>query len=249
MRSAVRPNAIAKAIAAGVPARGFHMNLAVPAQIELLGSLDFDFVFLDAEHGSFEVAEIENCCRAAELYDLTVVARVPSCDPNLISRYLNAGVQGIVVPHVDSVADAQAAVASLPLRPARAAAERRIARVTLLARDRRSGASALAESNANVTLSVQIESVAALKALPAMLALGGIDYFTIGKQDLAQSMGFSRLEDGVPEAVTSAAARAVDLVHAAGGRVKDDVMTLCRVNRLLVDGAAKFLAATARSAQ
>jgi 2-keto-3-deoxy-L-rhamnonate aldolase RhmA len=247
MRSAVRPNAIAKAISAGVPARGFHMNLAVPAQIELLGSLTFDFVFLDGEHGSFEVAEIENCCRAAELYDLTVVARVPSGDPNLISRYLNAGVQGIVVPHVDTVADAQAAVAAcryapLGLRPSGGSRASRFWRGI----DDLGGA--LAESNASVTLSVQIESVAALKALPAMLALGGIDYFTIGKQDLAQSMGYSRIENGVPEAVTSAVERAVDLIHARGSRVKDDVMTLCRVNRLLVDGAASFLAAAARSA-
>src|SRR5687768_4677877 len=117
MRSAVRLNTISKSIATGVPARGFHMNAAVPAQIEILGGLDFDFVFLDAEHGSFEIAEIEHCCRAAELYDLTVVARVPGCDPNLISRYLNAGVQGIVVPHVDTVAEAQSAIASCRYAP------------------------------------------------------------------------------------------------------------------------------------
>ena len=203
MRSTVRPNAIAKAISAGIPARGFHMNLAVPAQIEVLGSLDFDFVFLDAEHGSFEIAEIENSCRAAELYDLTVVARVPGCDPNLISRYLNAGVQGIVVPHVDTVAEAQSAIASCRyapqgLRPSGGSRSSRFWRgVDDLAET-------LAQANANVTLSVQIESVAALDALPGMLALGGIDYFTIGKQDLAQSMGFSRIESGVPEAVTAA---------------------------------------------
>jgi 4-hydroxy-2-oxoheptanedioate aldolase len=246
MRCAVRTNSVSQAIATGIPARGFHMNLAVPAQIELLGTLDFDFVFLDAEHGSFDVAEIENCCRAAELYDLTVVARVPSCDPNLISRYLNAGVQGIVVPHVDTVAEAESAISScryapLGLRPSGGS------RASRYWRGIDDLAGALVESNANVTLSVQIESVAALEVLPAMLALGGIDYFTIGKQDLAQSMGYSRLEDGIPDAVAAAAARAVALIRGGGSRVKDDVMTLCRVNRLLVDGAAQFLAATPRT--
>jgi hypothetical protein len=75
-----------------------------------------------------------------------------------------------------------------------------------------------------------------------MLALGGIDYFTIGKQDLAQSMGFGRLAEGIPPVVAAAAAAAADLIHARGSRLKDDVMTLCRVNQLLTAGARKFLA-------
>lgn len=242
MRPVTRSSAVARAIATGVPARGFHMNMAVPTQIELLGGFGFDFVFLDAEHGSFEMADIEGCCRAAELCDLTVVARVAAGDANVISKFLNAGVQGIVVPHVDTVQDARRAIESCRyapegLRPSGGARANRFWRGV------EDMAAALAEANDHVTLSVQIESVAALEALPGMLALGGIDYFTIGKQDLAQSMGFSRLEDGVPPEVTEAAERAADLVHAAGGKLKDDVMSLARVNRLLVDGAQRFLAA------
>ena len=107
-------------------------------------------------------------------------------------------------------------------------------------------AEALARANANVTLSVQIESVAGLAALPAMLALGGIDYFTVGKQDLAQSMGFARLASGWPPQVTDAAKDAAALVHAAGCKMKDDVMTLCRVNQLLVGGREGLSGRTGR---
>ena len=70
-RPNVRKSAIATAIATGIPARGFHMNVASPAQIELLGGFPFDFVFLDGEHGTFSLKDLEDCCRAAELYDLT----------------------------------------------------------------------------------------------------------------------------------------------------------------------------------
>ena len=247
MRESLRPNALVSAIATGRPARGFHMGVAVPAQIELLGRLGFDLVFLDAEHGNFDLTGIENCCRAAELCDLTVVVRVAACDGNLISQYLNAGVQGIVVPHVDTVAQARLAVESCRYAPAGL-------RPTGGARSNGfwqgvdDMAGAVARANANVTLSVQIESVAGLAALPEMLALGGIDYFTVGKQDLAQSMGFARLERGWPVAVTDAARDAAALVHAAGGRMKDEVMTLCRVNQMLVAGARAFLASNPAAA-
>lgn len=240
MRNPIRPSAIAKAIKTGVPACGFHMNVAVPQQIELLGGLGFDFVFLDAEHGTFNLSEVQNCCRAAELYNLTVVARVAAADDNLISNFLNAGVQGIVVPHVDTMEAARVATQSCRyapegLRPSGGS------RASSFWRGIDDMADALAKSNANVTLSVQIESREALELIPDLLALGGIDYFTIGKQDLAQSMGYARLKDGFPREVLEAVAKANELIHARGGKLKDDVMTLCRVNSLLTSGAKKFL--------
>lgn len=243
MRQAVRPNAIAAAIRSGTPARGFHMSVAVPGQIELLGDLGFGFVFLDAEHGNFDLTATEACCRAAELYDLTVVVRVAACDGNLISQVLNAGVQGIVVPHVDTVEQARLAVESCRYAPAGLRPSGG-ARCNGFWRGVDDMAGAIAQANANVTLSVQIESLRGLAALPAMLAQGGIDYFTVGKQDLAQSMGYARLGSGWPPEVVGAARDATALVHAAGSKMKDDVMTLCRVNQLLVSGAKTFLAET-----
>lgn len=240
MRQAIRPNALVSAIATGVPARGFHMTVAVPSQIELLGGLGFGFVFLDAEHGNFDLSAIETCCRAAELYDLTVVVRVAACDANLISQVLNAGAQGIVVPHVDTVEQARLAVGSCRYAPAGLRPSGG-ARSNGFWRGVGDMSDAIVRANANVTLSVQIESSAGLATLPAMLAQGGIDYFTIGKQDLAQSLGFSRLGSGWPPEVVTAAADATALVHAAGAKMKDDVMTLCRINQMLVSGAKVFL--------
>ncbi len=240
MRSMIRPNAIATAIRSGHRARGFHMAVAVPAQIELLGGLGFDFVFLDAEHGIFDFVSLEQCCRAAELYDLTVVVRVPACDAHVISLYLNAGVQGIVVPHVDTLAQARLAVeacryAPAGLRPSGGA------RSNNFWRGAGDMADATAQANAQITLSVQIESTTGLAALPDMLAKGGIDYFTVGKQDLAQSMGYARLARGWPPEVVRAATDAALLVHAAGSVMKEDVMTLVRVNEILITGAKAFL--------
>ena len=248
MRPLLRPNAVASAIASGVPVHGFHLSQALPYQIELLGGLGFDMVFLDAEHGNFDLSGIEACCRAAELYDLTMVVRVAACDGNLISQVLNSGVQGIVVPHVDSAEQARLAVASCRyapdgLRPSGGA------RSNGFWRGVSDMASAIAQANAQVTLSVQIESKAGLNALPSMLAEGGIDYFTVGKQDLAQSMGYTRLGSGWPPEVVSAARDAAALVHAAGSKMKDDVMAICRVNQLLVAGANAFLADQAMSGQ
>jgi 4-hydroxy-2-oxoheptanedioate aldolase len=239
-RPNVRENAIAKAIKTGVPALGFHMSSASPGEIEILGGFAFDFVFFDGEHGTFSLRDLEDCCRAAELYDLTIVARVPGPDANVISQYLNAGVQGIVVPHVDTVADARLAAANCRyapdgLRPSGGG--------------RSSGhwrgvsdlSASLAKANANVTLSVQIESVEGAGNLDAMLDIEGIDYFTIGKQDLAQSMGFARLPEGWPPEVMAENQRCIDRVRHKGGRMKDDVMKVARVSHFLADGAKRFL--------
>lgn len=239
-RPNVRASAIANAIGTGIPACGFHMNIASPAQIEILGAFPFDFVFLDGEHGNFSLRDLEDCCRAAELYDLTVVARVPGPDANTISQYLNAGVQGIVVPHVDTVADARVAVESCRYAPAglRPSGGGRSSGHWRGVADLDAG---LAEANANVTLSVQIESVEAVRNLEGMLDLGGIDYFTIGKQDLAQSMGFARLPEGWPPEVMAENRRCIELIRARGGKVKDDVMKVGRVSAFLTDGAKRFL--------
>lgn len=223
------------------------MNLPVPAQIEFLGGFGFDLVFLDAEHGSFEVRDIEACCRAAELCDLTIVARVPDADAGLISRFLNAGVQGIVVPHVETAADARRIGAACRYAP-RGLRSSGGARSNGFWRQAGDLETALAGADANVTLSVQIESVAGLAALPAIIDTGAVDYFTIGKQDLAQSMGHARLPSGVPPEVMQAVRDAEVLIRARGGRMKDDLMRLCRVNQLLAEGARSFLAASEQNA-
>ena len=116
-REVVRQNKLRAAMDAGRIAKGFHMNFCAPGLIEVLGNLPFEFVYLDAEHGHFELEHIIHSCMAAEIYDLSVVCRAPRVDPNLVSQYLNAGVQAIIAPHISNKAEAEAAVDACFMEP------------------------------------------------------------------------------------------------------------------------------------
>src|SRR6266851_2210019 len=78
--------------------------------VELLGHLDFDGVFLDCEHGPSGWEDIEHQVRAAELAGYSSVVRVDHNDAATITRVLDRGAAGVQVPHVNTAAEALAAV-------------------------------------------------------------------------------------------------------------------------------------------
>lgn len=239
-RDVIRENHLRAAIDAGRVAKGFHMNFSAPTLIEQLGNLPFEFVYLDAEHGSFELDDIVQSCRAAELCDLSVACRVPRIDPNLISQYLNAGVQTIIVPHVSTRADAEAAVDACFMEPLghRPNGGSRSNRFWHSVDDLEA---AMRKVNANTVLAVQLESAESIANLPEILAVRGIDFFIIGKADLSQSLGFSRLKKGFHERVKEIVATTEAQIRAGGGRMKDDVMKVERVRNFVMQGARQFL--------
>ena len=79
-----------------------------PSLVELFGALGYDFVMIDCEHGPMDLNQVEHMVRAAEVFGITPLARVPNHDPSTILRFLDRGVQGVIVPHVNSAAQAEA---------------------------------------------------------------------------------------------------------------------------------------------
>ena len=96
-------------------------------------------------------------------------------------------------------------------------------------------------ANAHVIVMAQLEDVAVLDDLDGILAVEGIDYFSSGPQDIAQSMGLP----GQPEhpKVLEFEATVRDAVHAAGKKMADDVMVSARTADMLLDASRAFLAA------
>ena len=70
-------------------ALGGGVNFYAPIIVELYGVMGFDWVWIDCEHGSSNDSETENMIRAAELYDLTPIVRVPNASPSTILRFLD----------------------------------------------------------------------------------------------------------------------------------------------------------------
>src|SRR6184192_609770 len=79
------PNRVKAAMRGGRKAYGYNLSFPSPWVIDILGKLDFDFVFIDGEHGPFGLDQLEDLCRTAERHNLTTIARCrtlarqPSC--------------------------------------------------------------------------------------------------------------------------------------------------------------------------
>ena len=78
-----------------------------PDLVEMMGIAGADYVFIDGEHGSFSLGDIEIMCRAAELVGMTPIARVPSLEPAPILQFVPLGALGIIAPHIQTVEEAQ----------------------------------------------------------------------------------------------------------------------------------------------
>ncbi len=232
-------NAVKDAAATGRRVRGIHMTFAAPAVIEVLASVELDFVYIDGEHGCFDWRDVEAACLAAERHQLTPIARIPDASAATITRFLDRGVRGIVAPHIESLESAHNVIGSMYFAPmgqrsfgaGRPEYGQRI----------ESKPAYMQACNSALSLCLMIESRAGVEIAGELAALPGVDYLSFGMMDLAQSLGHAGdpKHADVAAAVTDASRR----IHAAGKRVREDFMNYVWVNDVLVAGARKLLAA------
>jgi 4-hydroxy-2-oxoheptanedioate aldolase len=192
----VKPNETKRKLAAGGTVLGVFLGFDSPALVEIFGYCGFDYVLIDGEHGPVDPHHIENLVRAAEVSGVTPLARVTQNTPQTLLRFLDVGVQGVMIPWCQSAEEARAAV-----RAARYGVGMKLTDYIPIA-------------NAETMVIVQIETLAAVAALPEMLQVPGVDVFFIGPNDLSQSMGYP----GRPEvpAVQDAIERTIAAIVAAG---------------------------------
>src|SRR5882762_6685709 len=105
----IRPNRVKDKLAAGQVAT-IVSGTNDPDLIDQLGTLDVDGIWLEGEHGGVDYADLGNLTRACDLWGKTSVVRVMDNDYATIYRTLDRGAQGIVVPHVNTRAEAEAVV-------------------------------------------------------------------------------------------------------------------------------------------
>src|SRR4029077_9831299 len=103
----MRTNTTKAKLAAGKVVFGAIISRYAPDLVELFGAIGYDFVMIDCEHGPMDLNQVEHMVRAAEVFGITPIARVPDHDPATILRFLDRGVQGVIVPHVNTAAQAR----------------------------------------------------------------------------------------------------------------------------------------------
>lgn len=173
-----------------------------------------DFVWIDLEHGALGAGDIQPLAIAARSAGAAVLVRLPSHADAVVERALDAGVDGVVVPRVESAAHAELVAAMLRPPPAgsRGAASRRASAYGLEA----------PASDAPLCL-VQIESADAIGAATEIAAVDGVDALVVGCADLALSLGAaSPPAEVVREAIARVQLAAEDAGIASGVAGPDD---------------------------
>jgi 4-hydroxy-2-oxoheptanedioate aldolase len=164
------------------PGLGIFVAEASPTLAESLAS-SFDFLVVDLEHGALDLGEVQRLLVAAQS-SAPVWARVPSVASERLPALLDAGMDAIVAPAVESAAQASELVARLRYPPAgrrglglrRAGGYGRVARFW-------------DTPGANVGCVVQIETAEGVEQAQAIAATEGVDGVLVGCSDLSMSLG------------------------------------------------------------
>jgi 2-keto-3-deoxy-L-rhamnonate aldolase RhmA len=183
----------------------------------------FDAVYVDLEHTATSLETTAMLCAASIGFGLVPLVRVPSHDHQYMTRVLDAGAQGVIVPHVDTRAEAEHVVAVCRFPPI---GRRSISGTNPLTRYRPMPTSeAVQELNEATIVCVMIETPEAVANADAIASVPGLDLLLIGTHDLTAEMGIlgefrnDRFLDAVAD--TAKACRAHDVMLGIAG-IRDD---------------------------
>ena len=154
-----------------------------PEIVELLASLDFDWLFIDAEHGAFGPEQVVSLLQAA--HDCPCLVRIPGPDETWTKKVLDAGAAGIIVPQINSLQEAKNVITYSKYPPL---GKRGVG----LGRAHGYGkefTSYLENANQQTVVVLQAETESILECIDEVSALNGVDAVLIGPYDLSSSLG------------------------------------------------------------
>jgi 4-hydroxy-2-oxoheptanedioate aldolase len=184
-----RPNLLRQKLAAGRTCVGpLFQEFWSPELFEFCGLAGFDFLAVDGEHAGVDPLTARNLMRAAQGVGVTGLARIPENNPSLILRFLDAGVEGLILPHCNSAADAEAFVSACkyPPRGIRGASSSSRAAGYGFTQSPRQH---VEQADREVLCLGLIEEPRAVESLPEILKVDGLDGCFIGAGDMALLLG------------------------------------------------------------
>lgn len=141
-----------------------HSSHPSPSLVEKLAECGFDAVLIDCEHGAVGPERVEEMARAASLSGIVSVLRPEDPSPWMVTRYLECGVDGLMIPLVSDAKVAQAVV------------------------DRFRFSAPFDHQDRFLIL--MIETIEAVNNLPEIMKVEGVDAYLIAPGDLALTMGY-----------------------------------------------------------
>lgn len=221
-----------------------------PIAAEIMAHAGHDFLMIDTEHSPAGPETVLAMVQAMSSTNCTPIARVSSNDASKVKQMLDVGLQGVVVPMVNSEDEAKAAVAACRYPPegTRGFAASRAslwgARLADYAK----------HANAEVCCVIQIEHPDAVDRVEKILAVNGVDVAYVGVADLAAFLGFAGQMSGLDKEIEEAISRVARAAERAGVPAgihclspEDAAMRIAQGFRYVaIGGDARYVGGTAR---
>ncbi len=229
-----RIDSFRKRLVSGETVTGTFLKTPSSIVCEVLGKSALDVVCVDAEHAPFGRLEVDRCIAALRAADMPSLVRVASDSPHDIRAALDCGANGVVVPHVTSADQAEAAVRAARFGEGGRgyAGSPRAAGYTT-----KSMQEHLTYSANHTAVIVQIEDIAALEHVAQIATVDGIDALFVGRVDLAVAMQKSVSDKDVIATVEDICAAA----HEAGTAVGLFTPDFDEIPGWIEKGASLFL--------
>jgi 4-hydroxy-2-oxoheptanedioate aldolase len=202
------------ALKANKPQIGLWASIPSNYSAEVIAGAGFDWILLDTEHTPSDIETVVTQLQALSAYPTTAIVRVPWNDMVTIKRYLDTGVQTLLVPQVNTAAEARNAVAFTRFPPGGLRGVAGSTRATRFGRIK----NYFTRAHEETCLLLQVESKEALGNIEAIAAIDGVDGIFIGPADLHASLGYpgERAHKDVMPVIDDAISRIVKAGKAAG---------------------------------
>jgi 2-keto-3-deoxy-L-rhamnonate aldolase RhmA len=206
-------NTVLEKLRAGEVVLGLSVRMVRSGEIaKIAKACDHDWIFIDMEHSPLTLEKAVEISVAALDTGITPIVRVPGHEAFHISRVLDGGAMGVVVPHVNTAEEARRVVSACRYPPV---GHRSVmGGYTQLGFETISIKDASEFMNANTLLAVMIETPEAVENVEEIAAVDGIDIIYIGSNDLLIEMGMPGQFDS--EVLEKAAKRVIDAALSNG---------------------------------
>jgi 2-keto-3-deoxy-L-rhamnonate aldolase RhmA len=181
-------NRLKRKLAADELAFCLGVNQARTANIAMIAAAaGFDAIYIDLEHNPTSLETTSMLCIAALSIGITPMVRIGSQDGHLAARVLDGGAQGLMVPHVNSAAEAEAIVIACRFPPT---GHRSVGGTGPALGYRTMPQGEVSEFlNRETLLLAMLETPKAIEVAETIAAVPGIDGLHIGSNDLCSEMG------------------------------------------------------------
>ncbi len=222
------PNPVLAKLRRGEVSIGSWLNLASPLAAEVMAVGGCEWLVIDAEHAPWDLGLITEGIRAIESQGCVPLVRPWTNDPAWFGQVLDAGAMGLVIPHVSTVAQAEA-IAGAVRYPPRGHRSSGTSRATI---DR----GWTAQANDHLIICPQIEDLDGADNTEAIMAVDGMDVAYIGPSDLALSMGLTSADMFTNADHAAAIAKVLAGAQANGKPAGLPAPTVERARQLIAQG-------------